>query len=372
MKFAIMARSLKYQESGIRTLLYGLLQGLIEIQPDHEIFLFIDPKQHVPKFLNNSIFDIIRISPGTDKFLGRFIWDHISIGLTCKKLKIDALLAPAHMRPVYVPCPVIVQVPDMMYHKFPQYWPWWDRSYFKIGVSLLTIRASGIIAISENTKNDLQEILSIDENKIRVIYPGVSKEFRVLNKNDTLVIRKKYNLFKPFILCVSSFHPRKNLIGLISAFEVVSDKIAHDLVIKVTSNWQMSVCKNKIINSPLRERIHIIEGLISPLELAYLLNEADLFVFPSLYEGFGFPVLESIACGCPTISTNISSIPEIVGDSAILVSPDDTNELSNAIYRVLSDQYLRNNLGRLGIIRARQFDWVLNAQMTLKFLEQIT
>jgi glycosyltransferase involved in cell wall biosynthesis len=372
MKFAIMARSLKYQESGIRTLLYGLLQGLIKIKPDHEIFLFIDPKQQVPKFLNNSIFDIVRISPLTDKFLGRFVWDHISIGLICKKLNIDALLAPAHIRPMYAPCPVIVQVLDMMYHKFPQYWPWWDRSYFKIGVSLLTKRASGIIAISENTKNDLQEILSINENKIRVIYPGVSNEFRLLNNNDTSIIRKKHNLFKPYILCVSSFHPRKNLIGLISAFEVVSDKISHDLVIKITSNWRMSVFKNKIINSPLRERIHIIEGLISPLELAYLYNEADLFVFPSLYEGFGFPVLESISCGCPTISTNISSIPEIVGDSAILVSPGNTNELSDAIYRVLSDSELKLELARDGITRAKQFNWKSTAQMVLKLLEEST
>jgi glycosyltransferase involved in cell wall biosynthesis len=292
--------------------------------------------------------------------------------LACKKLKIDALYAPAHVRPVYAPCPVIVQVLDLMYHKFPKYWRWWEHTYFRFGVSLLTTRASKVIALSENTRRDLQDLTSIAESKIEVIYPGVSEDFVLINKDETQVIREKFRILNPYILCVSSFHPRKNLMGLLDAFELVSHEIHHDLVIKGTSNWKMDAVGSRILNSQNRARIRVIESNLSPRELACLYNEADLFVFPSIYEGFGFPVLESMACGCPTITTNVSSIPEIVGDAAILVTPGNSEELSYSIYRVLSDDELKSKLSKTGIIRARKFSWEITAQNTIELFEQVT
>jgi glycosyltransferase involved in cell wall biosynthesis len=372
MKFAVMARSLKYEQSGIHTLLHGLIKGISNLEPNHKFFFLIDPLQNIPQLPDNGLFEVVRISPPTDMFFGRFIWDHVSVGLACKKYKIDALFAPAHMRPAYTPCPAVVQVLDMMYHKFPQQWQWWDQAYFRFGVSMLTKRASKIIAISESTKRDLLELLSIPENKVKVIYPGVSEAFCPLDNHETQVIREKCKLYKPFILCISSFHPRKNIIGLVEAFEKIAHKIVHDLVIKVTSNWRMDSLGKKIVNSTWKERIHIIDDLLTPTELAYLYNETDLFVFPSLYEGFGFPVLEALACGTPTITTNVSSIPEIVGEAAVLVPPGDTTMLSDGIYRLLSDRVLLKGLSQSAIIRAKTFSWKNYALKTVEVLEEAT
>jgi len=218
-----------------------------------------------------------------------------------------------------------------MYHKFPQYWNRFDSLYFQLFVSLLTSRASRISAISENTKRDIMSILNIKENKIEVIYPGVPCEFKVVNKSESVRIREKLKLPKPYIFFNGSFHPRKNLSSLVEAFESIGSDIEHDLVIKVSRNWQDKKLKNQINSSPLSARIKLFEAFFHIDDLVYLYNEADIFVFPSLYEGFGFPVLEALACGCPTIASDISSIPEVTGDAAILVPPDDIKSFRDAI-----------------------------------------
>jgi glycosyltransferase involved in cell wall biosynthesis len=370
MKFAFMARMLKYRDSGIRTMLLGLLQGLSSIKTDHEIFIITDPTQN--SSLNNTkyLFNTLPIFPKTDTFIGKMIWDHLSVGLECKKKGIDVLYAPAHIKPAFIPCPVVVQVLDMMYHKFPHYWNWIEQNYFRFAVSNFTSKATKVSALSLSTKQDILDFVRIPENKIAVIYPGIPFGFKQIPKEETKEIRIKFNLQRPYILFIGSFHPRKNLLGLIDAYENVAEKLPHDLVIKGTSNWRSNSVEQRVMNSPFRRRIQVIESSLSTQELAYLLNEADLFVFPSLYEGFGIPVLESIACGTPTITTNVSSMPEIVGDAAVLVPPGDISALSAAIYTVLVNPDLQRQLRQSSIIRSELFTWEDYTQKTLDLMEE--
>src|SRR3712207_6612179 len=138
MTFAFMSRILKYEGFGMQTLLIGLLKGIEEIGSQHEIVLLVEKDQPLPESLNRDRFHVIPVAANTDTAPGRLWWDHVAVGRTCKQLQIDALYASAHVRPAYVPCPTVVSVFDMMYHRFPRHWPWSDRVYFRLAVSVLT------------------------------------------------------------------------------------------------------------------------------------------------------------------------------------------------------------------------------------------
>jgi glycosyltransferase involved in cell wall biosynthesis len=372
LKIGIMVRSLNYSGSGVYTLISGFIQELAKLNYQHEIILFTEPSQTIPYLLDNTKIKIIPIQPRANSFIGKFIWDHIAIGNACKKFNIDVLFSPTHVRPIYSPCPTVVQVLDMMYHKFPEYWNWFDREYFKILITLLTSRASRISALSENTKNDIISILNVDENKIEVIYPGTPPRFEKVKKEESANIREKLNISKPYIFSNGSFHPRKNLSSLVETFESIGKDIEQDLVIKVSRNWQDNKLKYRIESSPLRDRIKVFEAYFPIIDLVHLYNQADFFVFPSLYEGFGFPVLEALACGCPTIASNVSSIPEVTGDAALLVNPRDKISLAEALLELSNSEELRSRLASRSLLQAKKFSWSDSAEKTIDLILRAT
>ncbi len=364
-----MSRILKYEGFGMQTLLAGLLKGIEEIDTQHELVLLVESGQLLPESLPVDRFQVIPVPTYSDTAFGKLWWDHVAVGRACKKLQIDALYASAHVRPAYIPCPVVVSVFDMMYHRFPQDWPWSDQAYFRLAVSLLTSRATAIAALSKNTKQDILALLSIPEERVEVVYPGVPLEFTRLPPSDSENIRERYDLPSPFILFVGTFHPRKNLLGMLDAFEEIATEIPHDLVIIGPVVWNNQHILRRMRGSRFTDRIRFI-GFVPRSDLPLFYNQADLFVFPSLYEGFGFPVLEALACGCATITTNVSSLPEVAGDAAVLVAPGKVEELSNAIRQVLGDTELRARLRRSGLQQAQRFSWSITAHKTIALLEK--
>ena len=370
MKFAFMSRILSYEGYGIQTSLEGLLRGITHVPHKHTNVLFIGPKQSVPDWIRDENYQIVRLSPNPEGLLGRFIWDHVVVGRACRRLGIDALYAPAHTRPLYSPCPVVVAVPDMMYSLFPQDWGWSDRIYFGLAVPLLTRRAAAIAALSENTRSDVLRLLHLSKEKVRVVYLGTPEGFTPLPAEAVQQIREKNKLSKPFILYVGSHHPRKNLASLVRAFELIASGIPHDLVIVGLPIWQDNQLMQYIHTSPFTGRMRMV-GFVPREELPLFFNAADVFVFPSRYEGFGLPVLEALACGCPTVTTNTSSLPEVAGDAAILVSPDDVPALGDAIMRVLTDNELHERMRQNGLQQAGKFCWERAAKETIELLEKV-
>jgi glycosyltransferase involved in cell wall biosynthesis len=365
-----MARSLTYSGSGVNTYLQGLLHGTAQINPPHEIIVLTEPGQTIPDFLHMAPFQVRPIPPHTQTLIGRLAWDHWVVGRTCKRLGVDVLLAPAHVRPAYAPCPVVVTIHDMMYHLFPQDWGWSDRLYFRTTVTLLTSRASAIAADSENTRQDILRLLRVPEERVAVIHLGIPEGYGPMEPATSRAIRVRYNLQQPFILYTGSSHPRKNLMAVVEAFEAIADDVPHDLVLKVSRRWpSQSICQ-RVQNSRVASRIRLLEGLFPISELAMLYNEADVFVYPSLYEGFGLPVLEALACGCPTITSNISSLPEVAGEAALLVPPRDIPAIAEVIRRVLTDPGLRNALRQRALQQAQKFSWIETARKTLQLMEK--
>jgi glycosyltransferase involved in cell wall biosynthesis len=368
MHFAFMGRILQYDGFGMNTLLEGILRGILSLKTKHKITLLIEPGQIIP-WIGDHI-NIIQIPPRPKSYLTKMIWDHISVGRICRSLKIDALYSPAHIKPLYSPIPVVVSVLDMMYHLFPEYWMVIERLYFQWAVKLLTTHASAISILSESTRKDLLNLYpQMSKKLLEVIYPGVPYGFQQLPTIDSYTIRTKYQLFNPYILYVGGFHPRKNLAGILDAFSDIHSDLPHHLVLVGPKAWESKKIVDRINHISLSNKVHYL-GLVPRSDLPLLYNQADIFVFPSLYEGFGFPVLEAMACGCPTITSKISSLTEVGGNAVIYIDPFNRNSLIEAINSLAFDHQKKDELKFKGLQQARHFSWISTAQKTLLLMEQ--
>lgn len=228
--------------------------------------------------------------------------------------------------------------------------------------------ADKIIAISNSTRNDLIKYLSIPAEKIVVIHLGITNNFCLREKNDA---RKKLNLplNKKFILNVSARYRRKNIKTAINVFNQIQKDIPDTMMIKIGSEREenLRLVEQLGINDKF---IHIPD--IEPEQLPWYYNAADVFLFPSLYEGFGFPVLESMASGCPVVSSNTSSLPEIIGDNVPMFDPMDVQEFKNAIIKIFTDKQYEQQLVEKGLKQALKFSWEKTAEETFKVYKSIT
>jgi glycosyltransferase involved in cell wall biosynthesis len=229
--------------------------------------------------------------------------------------------------------------------------------------------ADRVLVVSEATKQDLIRHCRVDSRKVRVIYNGVSERFRPLTESLDSV-RLRYNLPERFVLFVGTVEPRKNLARLVEAFDRVGRKIEHSLVVVGAKGWKTSPIYREISRSPLRDRIHVA-GFVADGDLPAVYNLADAFVYPSLYEGFGIPVVEAMACGIPVVTSDVSALPEVAGDAALLVDPFDSGALAEALERIVHDEPLRDSLRSKGIERARRFSWDTSAAHVIQCFREL-
>ncbi len=229
-----------------------------------------------------------------------------------------------------------------------------------------------VITVSESTKRDLIKYMSVPETKIKTIYQGVDTEmYKVLPTSHIESIRRKYQLDFPYILYVGNIEPKKNIPTLLKAFSAISQGSKNDyrLVIVGKKLWKYQPTLDTVRVLNLQDRV-IFLGYVPENDLPGIYNAASLFVFPSLYEGFGRPLLEAMMCGVPVIASNTSSIPEVVGDAGITVDPYDISALAMAINQVLTDDELRTTLIKKGLERAKLFSWQKCAEETLAVYEE--
>jgi glycosyltransferase involved in cell wall biosynthesis len=227
----------------------------------------------------------------------------------------------------------------------------------------LARRADRLIAVSQCTKDDAVRVLGLDPQKIVVIHSGVAEAFF---DPPAIDVRKKYRLARPFVLFIGTIEPRKNLATLVDAYEALPRDVreAHELVIAGPMGWADDAVKEKV--SRARYLGYVPEADLAPLTAA-----AVVFAYPSLYEGFGFPVAQALAAGTAVVTSNVSSLPEVAGDAALLVDPRSVHELRGALERLLGSEELRRDLSARGRARAQAFRWPECAARSLKFFREI-
>jgi len=237
---------------------------------------------------------------------------------------------------------------------------------FKRKLKLVKKESKTIIAVSSSTKNDLVNKIGISEEKIKVIYEAVDENFAKIKTDENIL--KRFNL-KSFIISDALKNERKNLRNLLNAFENLQDKNLQ-LVLPGESLWGEEKIKTIIEKSSLKDKI-IMTGMLSLGELKALYKNATVAVFPSFYEGFGLAILEAMSCGCPVITSNISSLPEVAGDAALLINPHDIVAISQGIEKVINDESFCDSLRKKGFVQVKKFSWERAAKETSELYKEV-
>ena len=270
---------------------------------------------------------------------------------------------------------LLLTVHDLSFEHYPQTFSWKRRLWHSfVNPRRLCKRADTIFAVSASTKADLVETYGIQTKKIVESLNGLSERFRKRDRNDLdlLAVKDRYHLPYKFILALGTIEPRKNIVSVVRAYNRLrtlgqKNFEQYKLVISGGRGWKMNETMQEILTSPFHKDI-IITDFIATEDKISVYNLAELFVYPSHFEGFGFPPLEAMRCGTPVITSNTSSLPEIVGSAAILIDPDQPDELYRAMKEVLSDTMLREYLITRGMRRSMHFQWLRSAQTFLQAL----
>ncbi len=275
---------------------------------------------------------------------------------------------------------LILTIHDLSFERHSEYFShkrkWW---HIFINTRGVCSRANRLIAVSDSTKNDLINLYKIKPEKIEMIHSAVGNQFMVIDRNDMRLVatKEKYHLPYRFILSLGTIEPRKNIVGVVRAYNALQSAaqasgqeniLRHGLVIVGETGWDVKAIFAEIRRSPFRKKIQVIRSLPNK-EKEALYNLASLFVYPSFFEGFGFPPLEAMKCGVPVITANNSSLPEIVGDAAILIDADKPAEIHCAMEEILSDDSLRRELISRGLKKSSEFEWRKTAQKTLNLIK---
>jgi glycosyltransferase involved in cell wall biosynthesis len=296
-----------------------------------------------------------------------------ALALEVVPLRLDLLHSPDFIPPVAGFRRSVITVHDLTFLRYPQFLTAESRAYYNHNIKWAVRRASAISADSHSTKADLVDLLSVPDSKIHVIHLGVDPVFAPLSPgpNGTPLILSHAGISPGYILFVGTFEPRKNVPGLLKAYSRLVQRLPDlpPLLLAGRRGWLFDEVRALTSQLRLASRVTFLEEWPAA-HLPVLYQHASVFVLPSHYEGFGLPVLEAMASGTPVVIANRASLPEIAGEAALKVNPDDTDALADALERALTDSSLRHEMRRRGLARARRFNWADTAQRTLDLYAQ--
>lgn len=354
-----------YRSAGISRYSFNLLNALDRAPHEFDLDIFCNEPHAFAQFPRLNV-HLTRFQ--TTLPLLRILWEQFVLPLHLALDHFDLLHSLAFVSPVATQVRGVVTVYDLSFILYPEYFRPLNRLYLTWGTRRSVRLARRIIAISSSTRNDLMRLFNVPQDKIDVVLPGIEPNF-LSNGDPNAVerIRAARNLPEHFVLFLGTREPRKNIPTLIRAFARVKRTLSvpHRLVIAGGRGWKDEAIQSTIIECGLENEVSL-PGFVPPEELPYWYRAADAFVYPSQYEGFGLPALEALASGTPVITSDVSALPEAVGDAAIRVDPTNPDELANALTRVLTDRALRDELHVRGPIHASKFTWGRAADLTLQ------
>jgi glycosyltransferase involved in cell wall biosynthesis len=362
------------QGAGIGRYTRELVRALAKLDRSHDYVLFaaaggqrLVDTGWPPNFQTHAV-------PLSDRALA-ILWHRLRLPLWVELATgpLDIFHSPDFVLPPVRRARTMLTVHDLSFIRYPECADANLRAYLNKVVPRSVQRADFVLADSQNTKNDLVELLGVEFEKIEVVYPGVEDRFRPIEDQPLLEeVRTRYSLPPRFVLGLGTLQPRKNFTGLIEAFADLRFAICDlRLVIAGGKGWLYEEIFATVERLGLEEKV-VFPGFVADEHLPALYNLADLFVFPSLYEGFGLPPLEAMACGTPVITSDASSLPEVVGEAELMMEATDVEALTEAMKRVLEDNALREGMIAKGMKQAKKFTWEQAAAKLLSLYEAIS
>jgi len=294
----------------------------------------------------------------------RIPWEQCALPVLARRAQLDLLHGPLHVLPRVGGPPGVITIHDLAFLHFPERVPRSRRLYLTAGTRWSMKLAKQVIAVSESTATDVQRWLGVPAGRIEVIPLAPTDAIQPIVGEDVAAFQQRNEITRPYVLCVGTLEPRKNLGRLLRAFADIAGEVPHQLVLVGPEGWLNEEMHATLAELQLGDRVRLT-GFVDDADLGAWYSGADLFAFPSLYEGFGLPPLEAMRCGAPVVTSHVSSLPEVVGDAALTVDPEDVAALAAAMRRVLTDRALADDLRGRGIERAAQFSWKRTARETL-------
>lgn len=345
----------------------ALVAHLLQIDKENTYVLFFDARANPDRYRQSNV-EIVTLRPSRLPL----VMTHVRLTRALTRAKLDLFHSPAHPLPLFYRGRIVWTVHDVTIYDHPEWFPGGLRQWFSMRVTVPRgiDKAAKLIAPSESTRRDILRIFKVPEEKVTVVHEGAPTEFSI--SNFQFPNKSQFPIFKPYFLFIGTIEPRKNLVRLIDAFirfrqtYNLSPQI-YDLVIAGASGWKNDDVFMQIERANLKLGKGTVQylGYVSEEEKIALLKNATAFIWPSLYEGFGLPVLEAMAAGAPVITSKVSSIPEITGDAALLVDPENMDAITEAMRKIVSDDVFRDQLKTRGVNRAKEFTWEKAAKETL-------
>ncbi|MDO8240687.1 MAG: glycosyltransferase family 1 protein [Candidatus Moranbacteria bacterium] len=373
------SRAFIKQRTGIEEYSYQVIKNLVNKLADHQVTLYVRKKQKIdfdlPKNWRVAIIGCPRL------------WTQVGLSLEMLFWPVNVLFIPAHTVPLIHPKKTIVTIHGLEYEVMPEAYSAWARFYMRLSIKNSCRWAQKIISVSRNTKQDLISLYKVPEEKIQVIYEGydrspviasedvnenshrsaaISTQQSTKQNSDISELKNEIatgaplprNDMKPYLLFIGRLEERKNILGIIKSFEILKEKynIPHKLVLAGNGGFGFAHIELAIGMSKYKDEI-IQLGFVKDEDKFELISGAEVFMFPTFYEGFGIPVLEAQSVGVPVVTSNTSSMPEVAGDSAILVDPREPEFIAERTYEVISNKDLRDDIIQKGYENVKRFSW---------------
>ncbi len=359
------SRALSTAPTGTEAYSAHLIRALLPRLQRHEVRLYCrqDPPPDVQQTFGGAE---VRVIPFPR------LWTHLRLSWEMATAPPDLLFVPAHVVPLIHPRRTLVTVHDLGYRAFPDAHPWRQRTYLDLSTRWSVSAAAHVLVDSESTRDAVIRAYGVPASKLTVAYPGFDRTLHPVRNPATLAeVRRTYGIPGDYLLFLGRIQPRKNLTRLIQAFaRVLPDHPALTLVLAGPEGWLADPIHRGVETYGIAERVRF-PGYVAEDDKAALISGAQAFVYPSLYEGFGFPVLEAQSCEVPLLTSRTSSLPEVAGEGALLVDPLDVDAMASGLTRLLTDAGLRRTLVASGTENLARFSWERTGEVVSRVIEAL-
>lgn len=355
---------------GIGWFIFETTKRMIKQHPEDTFILLFDRKPNEDFFNEKNVIKV-HIPPKARHPILYRIWFDFMLPRALKKLEADIFLSADGFNSYQLDIPSYLIIHDLAYLHYPKYIDKTHLAFYKKHTPGYIKKSSGLGTVSQFSRQDLAEQFSLDPNEIDVIYNGCKEAFRPLSKEEKKEVRKNIGINKPYFIYAGSIHPRKNIVNIIRAYNHFRTRghLDHHLVIVGRKAWMFDLFDQEYQRSPFIKDIHLT-GYADEDELAGLMGAAEALVYPSFFEGFGVPLLEAMHAEIPIITSNRSSLPEVAGEAAILVDPQNPQEIGTAMYRLAKDPEVGQNLVKKGRKKRKEYDWDQSAFLLYRALKR--
>jgi glycosyltransferase involved in cell wall biosynthesis len=360
MRIGIDARIVHYARGGISSYVRRLLRALADLDPEGEYVVLHSRKDRDPPLPGPGFVSVPCLTPSHNRL------ERWALGMELARLGLDLLHTTDFIPPAFGYRRSVITVHDLNFLHYPQFLTAESRRYYNRQIEWATRRADHVLVDSRATAADLVSLLDVPPAKVTVVHLAAGPSFRPFVEAEVRARLVRYGLQPGYLLFVGTLEPRKNLPGLLEAYRILVDDgvTPADLVIVGGKGWLYDDVFERVGALALGDRVHFLDG-VTDADLPVLYNGAAVLAMPSFYEGFGLPALEAMSCGTPVVVADRASLPEVVGEAALLIDPDAPDELGRALARVLTDAGLRDLLRTRGLAQAARFSWKETARRTL-------